>query len=304
VRRHPVWLLYVLVPLLAACATPPVPAAPAQATPDTIPFRSKRFHLEVALPLGWAAAEGPEYLARPFTGLVAFNSWDRPGFWAPEVRTANGATYGPQGTLGQVPAGEAYVALIHFSGGPPRLASEYGPEYEPGDLHALWGQRDCREAGGATWTDFSKWGRLLRLEVYCRPDASDATAAAVDDLLASWRFDRVPAGDPGWASVQARSLLPTATNPDEFPILSNLPVEGVSLVSSESSKGAARTTRVELHGDTVILTFQYHWDDPDVGWSGDECPPGRCHWWRFEALPSGEVVLTDEGGAGLPVGGE
>lgn len=56
--RHRIFIILLSV-LLAACSTPEV-------TEET-PFRSDQFHLEVTLPPGWAGAEGPEYLARPFT---------------------------------------------------------------------------------------------------------------------------------------------------------------------------------------------------------------------------------------------
>lgn len=193
VRICRAWILMSLALLLAACATP---------TPEAASFRSDRFNMEVSLPTGWQAAEGPALLARPFSGLVALNSWGEAGYWAPEVVTEQGgSTYGPQSILGQVPDGGAYIALIHFAGGPLVSWEEYGPEYERDDLGTLWQAHDCREAGGATWVDFSKWGRRLRLEVYCEAGATDATVAEVNELLASWRFDRVPAGDAGWATL-------------------------------------------------------------------------------------------------------
>lgn len=292
-RRWCLGILPFLLLLPAACGTP---------TPEPIPFRSDRFHLEVVLPLGWAAAEGPEVLARPFSGLVAFNSWGRPGFWAPEVRTANGATYGPQSILGQVPDGGAYVALIHFAGGPLVSWEDYGPEYGRGDLGTLWQAHDCRDAGGATWIDFSKWGRRLRLEVYCEAGATDATAAEVNELLASWRFDRVPVGDVGWATLQARELLPDSAHPEKFPLLTDEPVEGEPMQSYAAGPVVTHLTSAEIQEDTVVVTFVLGWDEQEAGAMGAECLSERCHWWRCEVRPSGEVVLIDEGGGALPLG--
>ncbi|MEA3377063.1 MAG: hypothetical protein U9R72_12795 [Chloroflexota bacterium] len=112
-------------------------------------FRSDQFYLEATLPPGWAAAEGPTSLARPFTGWVAFNSWGDADFWAPEVvtETEQGihASYGPEDVLGQLPPDGGYVVLSHLSGGPVRAAEEYGPEHERQDLGTLWEQSDCRE---------------------------------------------------------------------------------------------------------------------------------------------------------------
>jgi hypothetical protein len=284
------------VVITSACGAPEVDI---DGTPTAVPFRSEPYHLAASLPPGWAAAEGPEWLARPFTGLVAFNSWGEAGFWAPEVKTANGATYSPQSTLGQVPEDGAYVVLVHFSGGPMVPPEEYGPEYEPEDLGGLWLSRDCRESGGTWSADFHKWGRYLRLEVYCQPDASEATAAAVNDLLGSWRFDRAPAGDPGWATLLARAALPPAAHPEKFPVLAGWPIGDEPLQTSLGDEDATRITRAEVQGETVVVTFMLRWGDASPGWSGDECPADRCHWWRFEVRPDGELVMLEEGGAAL-----
>ncbi len=274
-------------------------AALSTPAPSPTLFRSDQFHMEVTLPPDWAAAEGPEWLARPFTGLVSFNSWGQTGFWAPEVKTANGAAYSPGSTLGQVPEGGAYVVLAHFSGGPVMVPEEYGPEYEREDLGGLWLSGDCRDAGGMWSADFHKWGRHLRLEVYCQPDASEATATAVNDLLGSWRFDRAPAGDPGWAALVAKAALPPAAHPEKFPVPAGWPGADEPLQTSLGDGDATRITRAEVQGETVVVTFMLRWGDASLGWSGDECPADRCHWWRCEVRPDGELVMLEEGGAAL-----
>ncbi len=263
-----------------------------------MPFRSSAAYLETTLPAGWAAAEGPERLARPFVGLVACNSWGESDFWAPEVaeEAASGTSrrYGPRDILGQIPAGGAYVVLVHVDGGPP--AEGYGPEYERRDLSGLWKQQDCREgdiAPGATYVNFHKWGRLLRLEIYCTPDVPEGTAAAVNELLASWRFDRIPVGDVGWAVVKARQMLPLAVEPATFPVPSG------PFLSSMQEGTVVRLTQAEIRGESLVLTFIYRWDESSSGSDADDCPEDRCHWWRFEVRPDGEVVLTEEGGTTL-----
>ena len=291
-------LLCALVAIMATCGASEVGVG-SKPTPGPTLFRSEQYHMQVTLPPGWAAAEGPEWLARPFTGLVAFSSWGKAGFWAPEVKTENGATYSPQSTLSQVSGGEAYVVLLHFSGGPVMDPAAYGPEYEREDLDGLWSSGDCREAGGATYADFYKWGRFLRLEVYCQPDASEATVAAVNDLLANWRFDRVPAGDPGWATLLARASLPPAAGPQKFPLLGGWPGSDEPLQTSQGDGEATRITQAQVQGKTVVVTFMLRWGDPSTGWSGDDCLADRCHWWRFEVRPSGELVMLEEGGAPL-----
>jgi hypothetical protein len=281
------------VSLLAACR-----ATPAE---DRNTFRSEANHLQVTLPPGWAASEGPEWLARPFVGLVAFDSWGKIGFWAPQVitETASGvsARYGPQDVLGQIPHDGAYVVLVHYGGGPRPPADSYGPEHEQQDLGGLWERVDCRKgdiAPGVMWVNFYKWGRLLRLEVYCAPDSSDETAAAVNDLLMSWRFDRVPAGDAGWATMEARQLLPPAVEPAKFPIPTTGPFQSLA-----QEGDVVRITQAEVRNGTVVIRFTYRWNEPARGSDADDCPEDRCHWWRFEARPAGEIVLIEEGGATL-----
>jgi len=284
-------LLLIIISALATCTPRVEPTTPtAEPIQSEGPFRSNSFHLEVLLPPGWAAVEGPEELAHPYTGLVAFNSWNAPGFWAPQVTTGNSAIYNSKSVLGQMPDGGAYIVLIHFSGGPPLPPEQYGPEYEPQDLGGLWREADCRKRG-ATYFDFFKWGRSLRLEVYCQPKASDETAAAVNALLASWRFDGVPVGDIGWAVVEGRQRLPSSVGPAWFPIVS----EGPSQASIQDGSNVW-ITQAQVQEESVVVTFMYRWDEPPGGSDSDDCPSERCHWWKFEARSSGEVVLVEEGG--------
>jgi len=292
VKKKSYWFYMVLPGLVAALL---LSAGCGQATENTR-FRSDQFHLTVTLPTGWAAAEGPANLARPFTGLVAFNSWGKTGFRAKEVTTETSTRYSPESVLEQIPAGGAYVVLVHLSGGPVMPAEQYGPEYEPQDLGGLWSETNCREGQGATRIEFFKWGRFLSLEIYCDPDGSDETASAVNALLSSWRFDQTPIGDVGWAITAARRLLPPAIRPARFGLS-----PGVRQ-SSEQEDDVVRITRAEIQGETVVVTFMYRWDEPllDSGSESDACPPERCHWWKLEARPSGNVVLIEEGGAAWP----
>jgi hypothetical protein len=109
-------------------------------------------------------------LAKPFEGLVAFNSWGESGFWAREVETKTSGgvqySYSPQTVISQIPPDGAYVVLIHFGGGPGSSPEDYGPEHTSHDLGDLWAAQDCRDASGHRQADFYKWGRLLRLEIY------------------------------------------------------------------------------------------------------------------------------------------
>ena len=249
-------------------------------------FRSDQYHLTVDLPPGWAAAEGPQLLAKPYEGLVAFDSWGEPGFWATwiETKSATGTSYryDRDAVLSQIPDGGAYVVLIQVEGPGGVWAEAYGPEYERQDLSGV-----ALRLG----SEFFKWGRRLRLEVYRGPNASTETSVELDALLASWRFDRVPVGDPSWAILEALWLLPAEVDPLAFPLRDGRRAWQGDVV---------RSVQTEVVGDTVLVTFTYRWDAPTTGELADDCPPDRCYWWRFEARPSGEVVLVEKGGAEPP----
>ena len=217
---------------------------------------------------------------------MAFNSWGEPGFWATWIETQSATTtsyrYDREGVLLQMPGDGAYVVLIQVEGRGGGLAEAYGPEYERQDLGGL---------SLDTADEFCKWGRHLRLEVYRGSNASVEILADLDALLASWRFDRVPAGDPGWAIAEARRLLPAEVDPRAFPLRDG---------RRAWNEGVVRGVQTEAVGETVQVTFTYRWDAPATGGLPDDCPPDRCRWWRFEAQPSGEVVLVERGGAAPP----
>ncbi len=277
-------------------AAPVAPTATA-ATSSPASFRSVFAHLVAPLPPGWAAAEGPESLAGSLTGLVAFNSWGQAGFWAPEITSGNSSEYSVSTVLKQMPAGGAYIVLVEQSGGPAPIPEFYGPEYQPTDLSGLWGGKDCRSAaGGPKEQAFNKWGRSLYLEVYCQPNASDATVAAVNQLLAGWRFDRVPAGDVGWAVVTARGLLPKAVEPNKFPIIADRLVGNGPEQTIQSDDNVQRITQVQAKDESLVVTFTYRWGNPLRA----DTTAGNSHSWQYEARPDGVVVMTGDSGDPLP----
>ncbi len=156
-------------------------------------FYSDKYDIEVQLPSGWAAVEGPENLVLPrYEGLVAFNSWGQDDFWARGVNydtDTHSIIYSPYVVAAQVPNGGAYVALVEISG--PPYINHPPPEYELGDLSGLYQPHDWREVGAsACFKTFYRNGIQLQLEIYCHPDASDETVTELNDLLRSWRFVR------------------------------------------------------------------------------------------------------------------
>jgi len=157
-------------------------------------FASEQYGLEVELPAGWEGSEGPENIMIRETGLAAFNSWGEPVFWARSIviQHTDGSVesrYSPADVAAQVPAGQAYVALVQISGPPPE--SDQAPiEYEFGDLSGLVDIHDWRKDGGseAFFREFYRSEKTLRLEIFCSPTATDKTVAGLNYLLQSWKF--------------------------------------------------------------------------------------------------------------------
>lgn len=226
-------------------------------------FRSESNHFAVDVPPGWAATEGNYYLARPFQGLVTFNSWDQTGFWAPEEINGNSRIYSPLTIARQIPNGGAYVVLIEV-GGPPRIEPP-PPEFPSTNLESLWEPHDARHDGGRT-VGFRKWGTDYRLDIYCSPDASEAVVSELNALLQSFSFDSFPSMDPAWAEQQARHILPDVV-------------------------GSIEKIEMEDLGGIANFQFLYDWYT-----EGDY----RRHYWEVEVLPTGKVTIIWEAGANLP----
>jgi hypothetical protein len=293
------WTIRNLVPVPEPAATELPAAKEPVETAIENRFRSDRFHLEATLPAGWEALEGTQLLGGDFVGLVGFNSWGEAGFWATLPESG-------QTVLAQIPADGAYL-VFGFQGGEVP-AEDYGPEHVAQDLPDIPGVENCRETGdppGITRTHFYKWGRLLRVDLYCGPQVSAETAGLVQALLDSWSFDLVPAGDAAWAAQAARQLLPAEVDPPAFPLfMTSLLEEGAGSLSSWKAD-IRRVTQAEiLAGEVVSVTFRYQWQAPVNIGEAQDCPAETCHWWRFEAWPDGQIGLVEEGGAALPVAGE
>jgi hypothetical protein len=162
-------------------------------------FRSDEFYLEVQLPPGWAAVEGPEFLMQHLEGQVAFNSWGQKDFWAREVRkvlpdgSIEYSQYGPADVASQIPDGEAYVALVRtFSPPPPPPDYNTPPEYMLDGLSGLYQPHDWRQdsTSYAYFKTFYMRDSWFELVISCNQNASDETVNELNDLLQSWRFTR------------------------------------------------------------------------------------------------------------------
>jgi hypothetical protein len=238
--------------------------------------------------------EGPESLARSkIKGYVAFNSWGQKGFWAHELSKDNIEAYDPQTVISQVPRGGAYVVQDEIV----TLAASPGnepAEYTLNDLSGLIIPHDWRQdaTSQAQSINFFKWGRLLQFYIACQSEASDSTVSALNNLLQSWKFDEILAGDPGWAFTIARQLLPTQVGPEKFPRKGG----------TTWDQTVVRATQVEVRQDkTVHFRFTYYWNLPAASTPGPSTTPSETyHWWEIEVLPSGKAVLSTQGGTALP----
>ena len=244
--------------------------SPAIVTISPGQFRSDEFHLQVQLPDGWMAVEGPERLVTTghLQGQVAFNSWGREDFWARAVRLpgsndANSYRYGPEDVMSQIPEGGAYVALTLTQC--PASFEQKPPENKTNDLSGLFQPHDWRQDSdtGTQFIAFHKWGESLELAVACHSDASDETVTQLNKLLLSWRFDGITVGfdadNPITSSREiaecdavgiARQEVPTRIS-DNF-VLANLQHE------------AGEPDRWSLTFPNVYVTLN------ELGWKEDE----------------------------------
>jgi hypothetical protein len=231
-------------------------------------------------------------LADPFNGWVSFNSWGEAGYWATSLKQAGHEEYRPQVVLSQMPAGGIYVVLVEQSGGPPW--DQYGPEYKLEDLSGIWYGEVCQ----SKTIQFFKWARLFHFEVYCGPQASGATRAELESLLASWHFDSVAGGDVGWALVTASQQLPQEVEPNKFIVPAKNEVQS-NLWEGSVFRRVYAGEGNEKNG-TIYVEFLYAWDYPALVQGLTDCPNGNCHNWSYQVKPDGKVTLIGESGSPLP----
>ena len=148
--------------------------------------------------------------------FVSLNSASRSTDGDLQVST-NTWGYGAPETIKQLPAGAVYMDIGWWEYPGPR----FGPrihEMEATDLSALPRQSDeTKDRQLATQTiEFSKWGRRWSIVVYMRAPFSKDRRQLVDQILKSFHFDGVPAGDEIWAIGEARKKLPAEADPDQY----------------------------------------------------------------------------------------
>jgi hypothetical protein len=285
---------------------------------EPTPFRSEANWLSATLPAGWAAAEGPADLSAGVlmhapTGIVAFNSWGEAGFWAVAQSWKQGrgtqAEYGREQVLKQMPDAGVYLVLTestYFAGSV--ITSPGYTEHTSQDVIDIWPEGDCREE--RVMTSFFKWGTAYELDLHCGTAAEDEVIALAMELIESLRFDAIPAGNVGWAVLEARALLPESITPSQFP--------GTGSHGRDRGDGIWESYITEyerIEDRRVRVTFVYHHgleagsmephsiygqEDGKTILHLDRCLPESCHYWQYEVGADGTVTLIDEGGGEYP----
>ena len=246
-------------------------------------FRSTEYHLQVELPAGWHGTDRAGLVNMKQTALVDFNSWGEPKFYRSYIETP-----------APLPEDGVYIVLLAYGSEFVSRGDFYGEEFSSSRIADLWPDQNswCEALPTNHVNDFFKWGRWSRIEITCGSKTSSSTVKQVNSLLKSWQFDRVPAGDPIWAWIEARKLLPERVSPERFP-----PVNG----SIWSGDQTTRMTQTEtIQANTVLVKFTLFWETPLNPSDPRVCSRDRCHWWQIEARPDGQIVLMAEGGADIP----
>ena len=149
--------------------------------------------------------------------FVSLNSAERFTVGDLQVST-NVWEYGAPETISQLPAGTVYMDIGWWE----YLAPQFGPdihEMEADDLSALLKTDKEEKADKKLVTrtiEFSKWGRRWSIMVYMRAPVSEDRRQLMGQVLKSFCFDGVPAGDAIWAIGEARKKLPPEADPDQF----------------------------------------------------------------------------------------
>jgi len=100
--------------------------------------------------------------------------------------------------------------------------------------------------------EFSKWGKEWSINVYFRTPVVQKDRRIVERVLESFRFDGVPAGDPGWAIGEARKHLPPEADPEKF---------------TREGGSSVYYCQAERDGRSVIVTFVKQLDgEPKNTW--------------------------------------
>ena len=172
--------------------------------------------------------------------------------------------YGAPETNKQLPAGAVYMDIGWWEYPAPR----FGPgihEMGGADLSALSKpDEETKDKQLVTqMIEFSKWGRRWSIVVYMRAPFSEDQRQVMEQILKSFHFDGVPAGDEIWAIGEARKKLPPEADPDQFTR------EGGSSIYYDQTK---------KDGNDVLVAFTKRFGD------------GSNRTWCFRVTENGTVL--------------
>ena len=148
--------------------------------------------------------------------FVSLNSAHRHTVGDLQVST-NTWEYGAPTTIEQLPAGTIYMDIGYWDGPWPRFGSNIR-EMEAANLSGLLKTNDQEKSDGliTRQIEFHKWGRHWSIMIYLRTPVSEKNRQFMEQVLKSFCFDGVPAGDEIWAIGLARKKLPPEADPDQF----------------------------------------------------------------------------------------
>ncbi len=266
-------LLAVFVFLPSGHATAPAiaPSTNAKETQkwETYTDATRHFHLDY--PPSWKVNSTMTVRAHYTMVLAALNSAGKENFTVQEIQT-DANTYQLNGDIiaQLVPVGTAYIDISWQEG--PGGVPQFGPgihELEAADLSGLLQAGNEAQTGAliAREISFSKWGKSWVVTVYMQAPVAAALRAEVDKVLASFRFDGVPAGDAVWALGLAWKRLPAEADPEKYTRQGG---------SSEYYCGA------QVNGDEVVVTFTKHVGNTPV------------KNWTYRVTAKGEVIAEGE----------
>jgi hypothetical protein len=205
--------------------------------------------------------------------FVSLNSAERLTVRDLQVAT-NMWEYGPAETIKQLPPGTVYMDIGCWEG--PGPLPRFGPgiqDMEAADLSALL-KKSKEETGDkdkqliTRRIEFSKWGRRWSILVYMHAPVGEDRRQLMEQILKSFRFDGVPAGDEIWAIGEARKKLPPEADPDKFTH------EGGSSVYYDQTK---------KDGSNVIVAFTKQFGDKSK------------KTWCFRVTETGTVLPMEPG---------
>ena len=188
------------MPAKARTVSPTLTAVgPDRAGKKWVTFTDAQRHFHLQYPPTWKVNTEVVSVAHYSMVFAALNSAGMEGFTVQNVQTSPTTwEFGPDLVAQQVPVGTVYIDICWQDG--PGGLQQFGPgiqEMEAADLSGpLKENKETRSGELITRTIwFSKWGKQWNVKAYMHSPVSTALREDVNEVLASFRFDGLPAGD-------------------------------------------------------------------------------------------------------------